>query len=66
MAKRSTAHYFRLGAAIQSLVAFGILLLFIVIAWWMIGGLLSITLGDILIYGIMFCVGYAVGASKNE
>lgn len=66
MAKRSTAQYLRLGAAIQSLVAFGILLLFIVIAWWMIGGILSITLGDLLIYAIIFCIGYAIGASKNE
>ncbi len=66
MAKRNTAHYFQIGAAIQSLVAFGILLLFIVIAWWFIGGILSITLGDLLIYAIMFFIGYAVGVNKNE
>jgi ABC-type transport system involved in multi-copper enzyme maturation permease subunit len=60
MAKRNTVTV----ALLPCLFGFILLLLFIMLAWWMIGGILSITLGDLLIYAIMFGIGYAIGSNK--
>lgn len=40
------------------------LALLLVIAWWLIGGLLSITIGQLLLYGGLLAIGYAIGRSR--
>jgi ABC-type transport system involved in multi-copper enzyme maturation permease subunit len=60
MAKRNNVTV----ALLPGLFGFILLLLFIMLTWWMIGGILSITLGDLLIYAIMFGIGYAIGSNK--
>ena len=58
------------GKSKQVSISFGglggvlMLALLLLIAWWLIGGILSITVGQLLLYAGLLAIGYAIGRGR--
>jgi hypothetical protein len=53
------------GQAISLTLVLGIFALIVFMVWSVIGGILSITLGDLLVWGAVFGIGYVIGRAAR-